>query len=260
MREMKQLELPLLPEPAPWRRSQQDAGPTRGALKRLRLTAGELCYRFVRARRRTIAIHVEGGKVEVRAPRYATLAEVEAFIRHKERWIGQRMAERRPPPLDWRAGTRLALLGRMVTLAADPAATQVTLAEERLLLPQSAADRWPQLVIEWLRSNALALFRERLAHFAAALGVAKPSVGLSNSRSQWGSCHKKGPGEARVLLHWRLYQLPLRLIDYVVAHELAHLKELNHSSHFWAVVASMVPDHVDARRELNRLGGMLPEL
>ncbi|MGB5081760.1 MAG: M48 family metallopeptidase, partial [Burkholderiales bacterium] len=81
-------------------------------------------------------------------------------------------------------------------------------------------------------------------------------VGLSNARSRWGSCGANG----RLLLNWRLMLLPPHLIDYVAAHEIAHLKELNHSPRFWDLVASLYPDHRSARRELNALGRMLPEL
>lgn len=232
----------------------------KATLRRLRISSGELRYRFVRARRRSIALCVDAGVLEARAPRYTPIAEVEAFIRQKERWIARRLAEesRRPPPMRWENGARLPLLGRTVTLCAEGGA--VGLSGERLILPAlEPAERRAQ-ALEWLRLRALGLFQERLAHFAAALGLPLPSLGLSNSKTQWGSCHPSGRAGARVLLNWRLSLLPLPLIDYVVVHELAHLKELNHSRRFWAVVAKAVPDHRGARRELNRLGRLLPDL
>ena len=138
------------------------AGPSRagtGTLRCVQLATGRLQYRFVRARRRTMGIVVRRGEVEARAPRYVTVAEVEAFLRVKERWIARRLALALPeaPRLRWSDGTLLPLLGR-----------------------------------------------------------------------------------------------PARLIDYVVAHEMAHLRELNHSARFWAVVAGIFPDYLYARRELKR--------
>ena len=81
-----------------------------------------------------------------------------------------------------------------------------------------------------------------------ALAVAPPTLRLSNARTRWGSCHASG----RILLNWRLIQMPARLIDYVVVHELAHLREMNHSPRFWAVVAREIPDHTARRHEIRR--------
>jgi len=267
---LTQLELPFEFMPTPFGScmphtdsdGQKPPKPGKGTLRRLRLASGELSYRFVRARRRSIGISIDAGQLEARAPRHTPIAEVEAFIRQKERWIARRLDEcaRRPPPMRWHDGARLPLLGRMITLRGDAGAAGVGLVNDCLILPASAFRQWPRQAIEWLQAHALALFQDRLSHFAAVLAVPSPSLGLSNAKTQWGSCHKTGRDGARVLLNWRLYHLPLRLIDYVVVHELAHLKELNHSARFWAVVASAVPDHVEARRELNRLGRLLPEL
>ena len=270
MSDLKQLELPFELAPTPFgffvQRPDADAkersAPGKGTLRRIRLASGELSYRFVRARRRSIGISIESGQLEARAPRYTPIAEVEAFIREKERWIARRLAEctMRPHPMRWQDGASLPVLGRTLCLRGDVSAAGIGLVGDCLILPAGDTGQWPRQAIEWLRSRALALFRERLAHFAAALAVPLPSLGLSSARTRWGSCQTKGRGGARVLLNWRLYHLPLRLIDYVVVHELAHLKQLNPSPRFWAVVASAVPDYAEVRRELNRLGRSLPEL
>ena len=237
-------------------------GQTDGTLRRVRLASGELSYRFVRARRRSIGISVSGGQIEARAPHYVRISEVEAFIRQKERWVVQRLAESRlaPPAFRWQMGADLPLLGRTVRLCTEPGATGVALLGERLVLPAGNPEHWRRQTLEWLQAGALALFRERMGRYAAALSLPLPGLALSNARTRWGSCKRVGRDGARILLHWRLYHLPLRLIDYVVVHELAHLKELNHSPRFWAVVARAVPDYLEARRELNRLGRSLAVL
>ena len=74
------------------------------------------------------------------------------------------------------------------------------------------------------------------------------SMRLSNARSRWGSCHVSG----RISLNWRLIQLPPHLVDYVVVHELAHLREMNHSPRFWSLVGRIIPDYQARRRELRR--------
>jgi len=248
-----QLELPLDAAPSPAKA---------GTLRRVVLSQRVLDYRFVRARRRTIGIVVRRGQVEARAPRHVALAQVESFLRSKERWIARRLAESacEPPAMHWAEGEQLPVLGKAARLSASSDSTAVQLAHGRLSLPRLALARWRSLAIEWLRATALDLFRERVRHYAARLGVHEPSLGLSNANTQWGSCRRTPGSPGRVLLNWRLVQLPPHLTDYVVAHELAHLRELNHSPRFWAIVAQLFPDYQAARRELVRLGRALPRL
>ena len=164
----------------------------------------------------------------------------------------------------WNEGDCLPLFGRQVRLhvprlAATPGARKVLQQEDLLVAHLHASDSSEQLrgaVLAWLRAASLALFQKRAAHYAQRLGVAAPAVRLSNARTQWGSCHATG----RVLLNWRLVHMPERLIDYVVAHEIAHLLEMNHSSRFWSLVEAVYPDCRAARRELNMLEKQLPDL
>ena len=248
-------QLPLQFDPEPIR--------TRaGTARRVVLQEGVVHYRFIRARRRTIGILVHRGEVEVRAPQHVALAEVEAFIREKQRWIAKRLAESRPePPLfRWAEGQALPVLGHATLLHASPGEGAVRLTHDRLLLPLAASARWRELTIEWLRAIAFDLFRERIRHYAASLGVREPSFALSNAQTRWGCCCRARGEDGRVLLSWRLVHLPLHLTDYVVAHELAHLREINHSPRFWSIVARLFPEYLSARRELNRLGRTLPRL
>jgi len=248
-----QLHLQFDPEPSPART---------GTARRVVVAGGVLHYRFIRARRRTIGIIVHRGVVEARAPRHVALAEVEAFIRKKERWIAKRLAESTPEPprLRWAEGEALPVLGHPIRLSASAGAGAVCLAHDRLMLPITEFARWRELTIEWLRATAFDLFRGRIRHYAVSLGVREPSLGLSNAQTRWGSCCRARGEAGRVLLSWRLVHLPPHLTDYVVAHELAHLRELNHSPRFWAIVAQLFPDYHSGRRELNRLGRTLPRL
>jgi predicted metal-dependent hydrolase len=118
-------------------------------------------------------------------------------------------------------------------------------------LPQTATpDQIRDAVQSWLQREASRVFAERAAHFAALLGVRVKRLSLSSAATRWGSANANGS----VRLHWRLIQHPLATIDYVVAHELAHLREMNHSERFWAVVRSVVPDYQEARASLRREG------
>jgi predicted metal-dependent hydrolase len=121
-----------------------------------------------------------------------------------------------------------------------------------LVLP-SAADRHAAL-IRALRARAILWFRERVVEYCLRLGVAVPRVGLSSARTRWGSCS----AHSGIRLHWRLIHLSPALIDYVVAHEVAHLVEMNHSPSFWSLVEKIYPDWKSARKALRDAACLLP--
>jgi predicted metal-dependent hydrolase len=229
-------------------------------LRLVPLAGGALPYRLVRRKRRTIALTVDHDGITAAAPRWVTVGDIEAFIRIKEAWLRKRLAEAvQPEPFTWHAGARLAWLGGELELCPDASARTPCRDGGRLrvaLAEDAPPEVWRDTVLDWVKAESLALFRERAARLAPLLGVAVPPIRLSNSKSQWGSCSATG----RVLLCWRLSHLPLELVDYVVAHELAHLLQLNHSSRFWALVGKLCPDYAQARKELNRLGRRLPVL
>ena len=251
-----QLELPFLVEPP---RAPQ------GRLRHVQLGGRVVPYRFRRARRRTIGIVVDQHGLAAAAPRWATLAEVEAFIREKERWILRRLdaPRHRPrPPFVWQEGARLPYLGREIVIARATHGTP-GLVGDRLEVPARALSATAALrdsVMAWLKAAALALFHERIAVFAPALDVEPPAVRLSFAASQWGSCSRAADGRGRVLLHWKLVHFETPLVDYVVAHELAHLRHMNHSTAFWRLVEAVYPGHRAARRALRERGHLLPDL
>ena len=240
--------------------------PQHGSTRQIALAGGLLSYGFVRARRHSLSIVVGRHGIEVRAPRWVAHSEVEAFIRAKEPWIRRRMQDYRHQgrSFSWADGECLPMFGRQIRLLAlrlaiSPEARNVVHEEDCLVAHLHASDGTEQLrnaVLAWLRAAALAHFQKRVSHYAERLGVPAPSIRLSNARTQWGSCHASG----RILLHWRLIHVPERLIDYVVAHEIAHLREMNHSPRFWSLVESVYPGCQAARRELNLLEKQLPEL
>jgi predicted metal-dependent hydrolase len=230
-------------------------------LRRIVLSQIPIWYRFVRARRRTLSIVVRRSGVEVRAPRWTPIAAVEHFIREKARWVLVRIEEmrREPPVFAWREGERLPLLGVPTPIVFSTSLAEVRCVNERLevgLALGMGAPRLRATVIAWMRAEARRIFHSRVAFYARRLGLPEPELRLSNARTQWGSYSARG----RVLLNWRLLHMPLALIDYVVAHELAHVKELNHSRRFWALLESIYPDCRAARREIKRLEKELPEL
>ena len=253
----------LEPEPAP---AATDAdGPLRHphANRRARIDGVDVHYAFRRSRRRTIGFVVGSDGLAVSAPKWVTLRDVDAAVAEKGRWILAKLAEQRERSVRtaearmvWRDGAEIHYLGRPVTLQLDGrhglAEGEVVLDDDepRALhvgLPRDAGEeRVQEAVQSWLQREARRVFADRAAHFAARLGVRVTRLSLSSAKTRWGSASANGS----VRLNWRLVHHPLPTIDYVVAHELAHLREMNHGPRFWEVVASVVPDYEAARRQL----------
>jgi len=215
-------------------------------------------YRFERRHRRTFAIAVNHDGLRVLAPARAPLRDVEAFLKEKAVWITRKLdewaARNRPARLLGQTGETLPLFGRMLRLEVVPGARVVLQREDRLVV--CANDDVANLVKEWICARALETFAARAAHFAARIELPPPLVALTDARTRWGSCSARG----RIRLSWRLANLAPELSDYVVAHEVAHLKEMNHSRRFWALVETLYPDHQAARRAIRRAGSTLPLL
>lgn len=216
----------------------------------IRLAGREVEYRFVRRRRRTLGITVDADGLKVSAPLRAPWRDIEGFVREKERWILAKLDEwsvvPKPVRLHGVSGERLPLFGEMVELESRKG--PVARSGNKL-----GFDNIPSLV-RWLKAAALEALTPRAAHFAALLGQPAPRVALSSARTQWGVCTEGGA----IRLSWRLVHIEPALADYVVAHETAHLVELNHSRRFWTLVARLYPGWHEARERLELAGAALP--
>ena len=235
-----------------------------GEIRRVSLNGKEVAYTLKRCKRRTIGMKIDSRGLTVRIPSRESLHWVESVLQNKADWLVEKLDEwktRKSNEPVWEEGAIFPLLGEPWRLAATATgvmqmtrARVKTGAEDRqmqLPLPSVLAARQiEKIVMEWYRNKALTCFSERIELYADKLGVALPQLRLSRARTQWGSCHVRGV----VHLNWRLIQMPLNLVDYVVAHELSHLIEMNHSPAFWQTVGRVYPDYVAARKELKRLG------
>lgn len=218
----------------------------------IRLGGRDVEYRFVRRRRRTLGISVDADGLKVSAPLRAPWRDIEGFVREKERWILAKLDEwsraPRPSLVQGATGERLPLFGETVVL--EQREGPVRRQPDRILF-----DNIPNLVA-WLKSTALHALRPRAAHFAAALGRPAPTVRLSNAHTQWGACSQDGS----IRLSWRLVHVEPAAADYVVAHEAAHLVELNHSARFYRLLNNLYPGWRAARERLELAGAALPLL
>lgn len=225
------------------------------------LAGQPVAYRFARTRRRTIGITVDRSGLSVRAPHDAAWREIEAFLSAKQDWILARLNEwaglPRPAPVRGMSGEALPVFGEPVVLEVAPGRPGVRRAGTQLQVctpAPKACHRVIALVVGWLRAQALAALAPRTAVTAARLGRGAPGVTISNAQRRWGLCTARGA----IRYSWRLAHLAPALADYVVAHEVAHLVELNHSKRFWRVVESLYPEWREARRRLEREGAALP--
>ena len=248
----------LLPPPA---------SPTAGVLptgrRRVQVQDHLLEYRLLRSKRRSIGFLIDEDGLRITAPKWVTIAEIENAIRDKQRWIFTKLNERRErsarrlqPHMQWCDGATLPYLGNDITLrivAAQASGIAYDAQTQELavsLPPEAGEQQLKDRVQGWLQMEAKRIFAERLPVYAEKLGVTYRSFALSSATTQWGSCTAEG----KIRLNWRLIHFAMPMIDYVIAHELSHLREMNHSPRFWATVQSIFPEFEMAKRALRESG------
>lgn len=205
-------------------------------------------------RRRAISILVDEEGLRVGAPWTATHNAIERLLHQHSSWVLKKLQEwqvRRAPVRQWADGESLMLLGMPYRLRLLPNQGAVELRGEELCVAADSDTPVARQVHDWMHAQALRCFEERVEHYRRRLEIPHaPRVLLSSARTRWGSCHTSG----RIHLNWRLVQMPARLLDYVVAHEVSHLIEMNHSQRFWRLVGKLVPDYAACRKELRHEG------
>ena len=218
------------------------------------LNGEKLGYTLKRSNaRRTLALTINASGLSVNAPWRLPLTEVERFITHKADWVRAKLDAVKSVPapvLDWHDGMLLPYLGDQLHLRILPHTGMAAVADQQLWLPVKSGAAVQGAVQAWYRRAALLNFQARLQLFMPLLRRFPSSLRISNARTRWGSCTRAGV----VRLNWRLVQAVESQIDYVLAHELAHLAHLDHSPAFWREVARLYPDFVSARSALHEDG------
>jgi predicted metal-dependent hydrolase len=242
--------------------------------REIRLHEHVVAYALKRARRRSIGFIVGTEGLSVNAPKWVGLHDIEAALHEKSRWILKKLQEQRErtermqsAKVEWRDGTTIPFLGETVTVVLDARATGAVLNTDADALPgvprltlhvglphTAAPAQIRDAVQSWLQRQARRVFEERCAHFAQQLKVGVTKLSLSSAQTRWGSASADGS----IRLNWRLIHFAMPSIDYVVAHELAHLRHMDHSPRFWDVVRSVLPDYAQARGSLK--DGLVPLL
>jgi predicted metal-dependent hydrolase len=232
------------------------------ANREIRLDEHVVAYSLKRVRRRSIGFMVGTDGLSVNAPKWVNLGDIEAALREKGTWILRKLREQQErhrrlqqARVDWKDGASIPFLGEPVIVVLDARATGAMLHTADALpgvprltlhvgLPHTASpEQIRDAVQSWLQRQARRVFDERCRHFAQQLGVRVTRLALSSAQTRWGSASVDGS----IRLNWRLIHFALPTIDYVVAHELAHLRHMDHSPRFWDVVRSVVPDYEQRR-------------
>ena len=259
----------LAPRPAP-APAPTPASPTEfrhlHSQRDIMLAGHHVAYALRRSRRRSIGFVIGDDGLAVSAPRWVGVGEIEAALREKAPWILRKLQEQRERAsrlvaarVEWREGTTIPFLGELAILVLDPRTTGAVLHSDATALPgvprltlhlglpqNAAAEQIRDAVQSWLQRQARRIFEERCALFTERLGVRMTRLTLSSASTRWGSASADGS----IRLNWRLVHFALPVIDYVVTHELAHLREMNHGAAFWEVVRSAMPEFEQARGAL----------
>ncbi len=229
----------------------------------VQLLSQHISYTLKRSgKRRSIGLRIDDRGLTVSMPLKASEHWLNEVLQHRAGWVLEKLGDwqvRQATKLCFADGECIPYLGELLTLRVVDKVRSACLVGDALHVAggRSAQDlslacidedaaRIERQVSRWYRQQAIALFRTRAAHFAPLLAVFPCEVSLSSAKTRWGSCTSAGV----IRLNVQLIKLPQYLIDYVVVHELSHLREMNHSAAFWAVVASVCPDYLSLRREL----------
>jgi len=224
-----------------------------------------VAYSLKRGKRRTIGFSVGAEGLSVSAPKWVLLGEIDRSVQEKASWILKKLQETRErhrrlesAQIDWRDGATVPFMGGELVLLLDPRQ------QRSAVEAQNASVEVPRQVLQlglahnasptqirdaaqaWLMRHAKQLFEERLNHYAPRLGVRWQRLSLSSAGTRWGSASADGS----IRLNWRLIHFKLSVIDYVVVHELSHLRVMDHSPRFWDTVRAIVPDYAELRGQL----------
>lgn len=202
-------------------------------------------------RRRTLGLTVTTKQVRIHAPSWTPRADIERYVQQQQVWLQRawaRVQAQIPIASDAELTQQMYLGHNLALVFHESSFTEVRRAGQFLHVSAPSTHQRDALR-NWLRAQAQKILRWRMDRLARKQGLAPKQFALSNARTQWGSCTRSG----HVRLNWRLIQAPLAQIDYVAAHELAHLVHLNHSPKFWALVVHMCPDVFARRAALQKM-------
>ncbi|MEN9843296.1 MAG: hypothetical protein RLZZ612_1125 [Pseudomonadota bacterium] len=238
--------------PSPWQHPR--------ANQRVQLGSHSIAYVLQRSARRSVGLWVDAEGLRIRAPQRMSLAEINAALQSKSAWILRKLHDFQvsntasgAPVLLWQDGMALAWLGADLTVRCCTQSLSQCWRDGNtlwvgLLHHDDQAAQMRHAVQAWAKRQALDHLTKRLDYFAKRLCVSWTHLSLSSARTRWGSAKSDGS----IRLHWRLMQFAPAVLDYVVIHELAHLRHMNHGPDFWRLVGALEPNWPALRQVLRR--------
>ena len=224
------------------------------------LVVGDLTFQVAPPRqRKTIEIIVErDASLLLKAPPAITVQRATRFVNAKRQWIYRKLVEKDAlagPPVvkQFVEGEGFSYLGRSYRLTLTPEGTRVRLDRGRFHLPADQVDKGAEAIRRWYIAVGTQWLKKRIRPWAARLGEESVTVEVRDLGFRWGSA-RPHPGPQRINIHWATLQLPPTLIDYVLVHELAHLRELNHTPEFWSIVDRLMPNYHTQKTTLATVG------
>lgn len=210
---------------------------------------------IVRSKRKTLALIVKpDGALIVRAPLRAPERSIREFIQKNAKWIEKKQAEalafHPPAPKQYVPDEKFLYLGNTYSLEIVPGQRKPLLLESNFKLAQSVHGNAKTVFERWYRTRAKQILTERVQLYASQYGFHYKKIGITSARTRWGSCSANGS----LNFSWRLIQVPLEVVDYVVVHELVHTVFHNHSGRFWKKVEKIMPDYKERRKWLRKDG------
>ena len=216
-------------------------------------------YVLIRSKRRSLALHIRNGALEVRAPLTMPKMEIDKFVASREKWIAGKLAasekqakSRKNFQLDY--GSAVLYLGSEYPIEAK-SGNLVGFDNGFFMPPGLSSLEIKSACVQIYRLLAKRELTSRALHFSKHMNVAPSAVKINNAKTCWGSCSTR----KSLNFSWRLVMSESDVVDYVVVHELAHLKEMNHSDRFWAIVESVLPDYLLRKKRLKELTRRLAE-
>jgi len=214
-------------------------------------------YEVIRSKRKTLSIEVHHQRVKVRAPKLAPKGWIDGFVQQKAPWIRRKLAEqaeKHANTLRLENGAVISFLGDQKMLVLKQGANRINLVGEQLVISNSEVtdERIKVQFDRWLLNQAKQLLPQRVEALTAVMGFEAKLAGVRfrKTKTQWGHCTAKGI----VQLNQLILLTPLDIIDYLIIHELSHLKYMNHSKRFWSLVEKNCPDYHAAEVWLKQHG------
>jgi len=211
-------------------------------------------YTIIRSKRKTLALYIKDGRLEVRAPHKLSKSQIERFVSSKEGWITSKLTQsteriEKKEAFELNYGDKILYLGKECPIVAKDG-KYYGFDSEIFYMPNGMnPNEIKNTCIKIYRDLAKSNIRRWTEKFSETMGVAPASIKITSAKTRWGSCSSKG----NINFSWRLIMADRKAVEYVIVHELCHIKMMNHSKDFWKLVEGVLPDYREREAILKKL-------